>query len=160
MILFHSGNLGDSTSFWPLSHFGTREAATARSINRCTESLNKNLPPPATYMYECEVDLTACRTISTDRDWLWPNGLALVIELFRLKHIQSDDEGVKATRHIRLERGDTRRERELCFELLKGFDIGAVSYVNDVEDRGCISYCVINPALVTILHREEIVWRP
>ncbi|MCR5943946.1 hypothetical protein FG152_24550 [Ochrobactrum sp. XJ1] len=157
MILFHSGNLVDSTSFWPLTHFGTRKAATARAHKRCTDSLKKNLPPPATYMYECEVDLSTCRIIHTDHDWLWPNGLALVVELFRLKHLPSDDEGVKATRHIRLGRGDARRERELCFDLLRDFEIGAISYVNDVEDRGAISYCVINPALITVLNREELL---
>lgn len=156
MILFHSGDLGDSTSFWPLTHFGTQEAAMDRARNRCQEYLEKNKAQPATYMYECEVDLTACRIAASERDWDWPSGLALILELYRLKQLPNPETQSKATLHIRNARGDAQRERELCFDFLRRFDIGAVSYLNCVEDPGVISYCVINPALVTILNREEI----
>lgn len=158
MILYHGGQIADHAIFWPLSHFGSKQAALDR-INRNFEDTLPNEIVSRT-LYRCQVDLGP--NIIDLPDWhaAVPSGVILAFWKAGLLPI-SQSELIKLMEPInRIQRSKPLEARRMVLDAIQHLRISAVRYPNQHEgERGGYSYCLVDSTGVRVLDYYEIEQR-
>lgn len=170
---YHGSFNNDIHSFWPLSHFGTYQAAlecvnnaqkwrSNADIRACSPTDNS---PLEKCIYEVEIDFTnTCSVQAKDLGSPRPGGILLGIQSFNNDLIKDLDKAIKQAANLveKNEFGGQRLKhsnaREFVQSFLSGKKIDYVSYINDVEDKGSESIVLVNTTLIkSIILIEKIV---
>lgn len=164
--LFHSSHQ-KIDSFWPFSHFGTRQAAVDNLDRRVrSEGLTDRR---VGFIHRCRIDLPS--ELLQVRDFGTPRPLALLCSLIDEKPCLFDGDHQKSRRIFQNHRRNVldlpaprpnpriprlfMDERAYLAEVFLEIDVSVVEYVNSVEGNGAKSYVVIDTSLIKDTHVEE-----
>lgn len=167
MLQYHA-SFDVITSFWPLSHFGPRQAAEEAIQNK-----NAGPMPRSGYMYKAEIDLGDA-VIRLADDQGTPRPVGYLSMLFVNQQSPHNDfaqfqqhrtalgqiYGTGPHRPFRGDHPNDLQARQYVAGVIAGLGYSGMEYVNMVEFVGSVAYVILNPAQVSIVARESIVVPP
>lgn len=164
--LHYHGSFDVIDEFWPLTHFGTRDAAigTLRSKNAM-----KNLGKQTGYLYRAELVFGGpVGRLTQDHGTPRPIGYLLMLmgmpsaPHFDYAAFQQHNAalaqiyGTGPHRPFRGDHPNDLQARNYVANVIAGLSYGGLDYVNGVEDAGSVSYVVLGNAQVRIFNHEVV----
>lgn len=155
MIFYHGGHLDDQNTFWPLSHFGSKNAALDRIKDNFEEQ--QSFAPIRQFLYRCEVDLGS--NVINLPDWhaAVPSGVILafananILKMSRVEQLEL----IKPINSIQW--SQPLEARLMVLKVINHLGISAIRYPNQHEGNiGDYSYCVVHSSDVRVLDYREI----
>lgn len=153
--LYHGGRLPDHRTFWPFSHFGTKEAA----LDRIRDNYQDQAPldTGVFFLYKCSVDIGS--NVKDLADWHVAVPSGIILALSKAGILQSTrEERDQIMQCINAIQRD--RPEDALFMVLNHIDslgISALRYPNEHEGHvGDYSYCIVNPSSVMVIEYQEI----
>ncbi|ABZ76746.1 hypothetical protein Shal_2187 [Shewanella halifaxensis HAW-EB4] len=156
---FH-GSLQKIDTFEPFSHFGSLESAKERVQKKKIEEDKSSSP---SFIHKCSITIDENEILFLTEDWLSNRAQSLARAL--KENFPSDLKFVEIWKELRdlPSSGMDNRERTIkvneigypkLLDELRMRNLKAVSYKNEVEDKGHISIVIITP---DIIHIQEVI---
>ena len=165
-LLYHA-SFDVIASFWPLSHFGPRQAAEEALQNK-----NQGPLPRPGFMYRAELDLGGS-VLRLASDQGTPRPLGYLMMLFGLPGAPHFDFTVFKQHRERLgqiygpgpgafknSHPNDLAAREYVATVIAGLGYTGLEYVNQVEFVGSVAAVILRPAQVSIIAQESIMVPP
>ena len=159
--LYH-GTRSDFTSFWPITHLGTKNAAQERLGYDRPETWNTNRHSPATEgqrnVMPVHVAMKNPFDVNLEADWNNETDMLKQVARWMTAHHRNGNTGLPGKVPYAETADNLRRfmaenphweeepdEREVAADIIRASGHDGISYINDVEDRGKRSFVALHP---------------